>query len=60
MEKQTIKIKEWEIRVDPDFSPMAELVGLDEKGNEYRLDFRYFSFGEKHTITPDIICTEKR
>lgn len=58
MKKETIEIKKWEIRVNPESKPQAELVAMDSFGNEYRFESRVYCEGEWKSSVMDIIQTE--
>ena len=58
MKKENIEVVKWEIRVDEDKNPQAEVVGLDKNGNEYRLSYSVYVHGEYHDFSPQIICTK--
>ena len=58
--KKDIEIKKWFIRFleSPKGRESAEILGVDDKGNEYRLRHEFYMNGEYHDVKYDIVYTE--
>lgn len=61
MNTEDFEVVRWVVRVkteEPGKRKIAELIGFDAKGNEYRLRQQVYVIGEYCDVDTDIICTQ--